>query len=106
MSEIFITFRTNKLEKLCNNKKEAIKEYGLKVGSKLIQRKLELEAFSNLQKVPVNLPWRREKLKGFEDRWSIRVEQEYRIEIQALDLNDDLSKIENIKILEVSKHYE
>ena len=56
--------------------------------------------------IPSNLPYRREKLTNYKDRWSVRVDNTFRIEFIAVDLNDDLKKIEIIKIVEVSKHYE
>ena len=56
--------------------------------------------------VPSSLPWRREKLTGYENRWSVRVESNFRIEFKTLDFNKDLRLIEKIEILEVSKHYE
>ena len=107
-SEVFtinIAYRTKKLEKICNNSNEAKKELGDRAGKKLIQRIRELKAFENLNKVPSSLPWRREKLTGFEDMWSVRVDSNYRIEFKAIDLNEDLRLIEQIKIMEVSKHY-
>ena len=105
MLKIYITYRTKKLEKLCNNIKEARKEIGDRPGKKLIQRIAELKAFTNLKMVPTFLPWRREKLVNEKDMWSIRIDSNFRIEFIALDINEDLRLIENIKIMEVSKHY-
>ena len=105
MLKIYITYRTKKLEKLCNNIKEARKEIGDRTGNKLIQRITELKAFTNLQMVPAFLPWRREKLVNEKDMWSIRIDSNFRIEFMALDINEDLRLIEHIKIMEVSKHY-
>ena len=106
VSKIFITYRTKKLEKLCNSKRDANREYGTKVGSKLIKRRTELEAFPNLQMIPSNLPFRREKLTGKENVWLVRIDQEFRIEFKVLDKNDDLRLVKSIEIVEVSKHYE
>lgn len=105
MLKIYITYRTKKLEKLCNNIKEARKEIGDRTGKKLIQRITELKAFTNLQMIPSFLPWRREKLVNEKDMWSIRIDSNFRIEFMALDINEDLRLIEHIKIMEVSKHY-
>ena len=66
----------------------------------------DLESFDNLNLVPTNLPFRREKLTNKKDIWSVRVNDEFRIEFKAIDANSDLRLIKNIKILEVSKHYE
>lgn len=106
MEIINISYRTNKIKKICNNIKEAKKELGDKAGKNLILRITQLKAFGNLQMVPSSLPWRREKLTNYSDRWSIRIDSNYRIEFIAIDLDEDISKIENIKIMEVSKHYE
>ena len=105
METINITYKNKKLDKLCNNIKEARRQLGDKAGKNLILRITQLIALKNLQMVPTSLPWRREKLVNYEDRWSIRIDSNYRLEFIALDLNEDLRLIENIKIMEVSKHY-
>lgn len=106
MVTIEITYRTKKLEKICTSIKEAKKELGDKAGRNLILRITQLKAFSNLYMVPSNLPFRREKLTNFENRWSIRIDSNFRIEFIAMDLNEDLRLIKKIKIMEVSKHYD
>ena len=68
-------------------------------------RIVELEAFENLQMVPTTLAWRREKLVNSDDRWSIRIDSNFRLEFIALDINENLAEIKNLKIMEVSKHY-
>ena len=105
MFTIDITYKNNKLEKLCNNIKEARKEFGDNAGKNLVLRITQLYAFPNLQAVPSFLPWRREKLAGDKNRWSIRIDSDFRIEFEALDINENLAMIEKIKIVEVSKHY-
>ena len=105
MFQIYITYRTKKLEKLCTNIKEARIQLGDKAGNNLIKRITELEAFKNLQMVPSSLPWRREKLTNHEDMWSIRIDSNFRLELKTIDINEDLRMIEKIKIMEVSKHY-
>ena len=105
MSIIEIQYRTKKLKKICTNLKEAKKEIGDKAGKNLILRIAQLEAFENLQMVPTSLPWRREKLVNSDDRWSIRIDSNFRLEFIALDINENLSEIKNLKIMEVSKHY-
>lgn len=102
---IYISYRNKKIEKLCNNIKESKKQLGDKAGKNLILRITQLEAFKNLQMVPTSLPWRREKLTNYEDRWSIRIDSNFRLEFIAIDINQNLSLIEHIKIMEVSKHY-
>lgn len=71
----------------------------------MILRIVQLEAFENLQMVPISLPWRREKLINSDNRWSIRIDSNFRLEFIALDINENLSEIKNLKIMEVSKHY-
>lgn len=66
----------------------------------------QIEAFDNLQMIPTSLPWRREKQTNYENRWSIRVDGNFRIEFIALDIEEDLKLIKKIEIVEVSKHYE
>lgn len=105
METINICYRNKKLDKLCNDIKEARKQLGDKAGKNLILRITQLKAFKNLQMVPTSLPWRREKLVNNEDRWSIRIDSNFRLEFIALDINGDIRLIENIKIMEVSKHY-
>lgn len=104
--KIYITYRNKKLQKLCTNIKQAKKELGDKAGKNLVLRITQMEAFSNLQMVPSSLPYRREKLTNYENRWSVRIDGNFRIEFKAIDLNEDLRLIEKIEIMEVSKHYE
>lgn len=91
---------------MCNSVKDAKKQIGDKAGKNLILRITQLSAFENLQLVPTFLPWRREKLTNYEDRWSIRIDSNFRLEFIALDNNSQISLIKNIEIVEVSKHYE
>ena len=67
----------------------------------LEEQKLYEEANNN----DANLVTGNIKLVNEKDMWSIRIDSNFRIEFIALDINEDLRLIENIKIMEVSKHY-
>lgn len=72
------------------------------------QRILELEAFENLNDVPINKPLRRHKLGGkLKDNFAISVTNQYRLIFRPYNSKEiDLKKINKIEIMEVSKHYE
>ncbi len=91
---------------MCTTTKDAVRVLGSDAGKRLIQRIEELKYFNNLFLIPSCLPWRREKLEGYKDRWSVRVDKWWRIEFKAINLNEDLRLITEIKIMEVSNHYE
>jgi proteic killer suppression protein len=103
---IDIEYKNKKREKLCTDAKYAIKQLGSQVSKKLFQRIRELQAFECLGDVPSNLPYRREKLKGKVNLWSIRIDDAYRLIISPIDFNNDIRKIKIIEIEEVSNHYE
>ena len=99
---INISYRTKKLEKICQSLKEAQKQLGTKVGKNLILRIKQLKAFANLQMVPTSLPWRREKLTNYRDRWTIRIDSNFRLEFIALDINQNLNLIDKLIIIKMS----
>lgn len=103
---IEIEYKNSKIQKLCTDIKRCTKEYGPEVARKLFLRMEQLKAFECLAFIPVTLPWRREKLEGYDDLWSIRIDYSYRLIIKAVNLNADLRKITIISIEEVSNHYE
>lgn len=106
MITIDIEYKTKKVEKICTDADYAVKQLGSQVTRKLFQRIRELRAFECLADVPSNLPHRREKLKGEENLWSIRIDIAYRLIISPIDFKDDIRKIKIIRIEEVSNHYE
>ena len=106
MITIDIEYKTKKVEKICSDTNYAVKQLGSQVTKKLFQRIRELRAFECLADVPPSLPYRREKLKGEENLWSIRIGIAYRLIISPIDFNDDIRKIKIIRIEEVSNHYE
>lgn len=106
-----LTYKTNKLYNLCelvSNNKNVVKLYGSQVGQKLPLRIEQLKNFSSLSDVPLFLPFRRHKLEGnYKDCYAINITNQYRLIFKPLNLEImDLSKITDIEILEVSKHYE
>lgn len=88
--------------------KELLKKYGSEVAKKLPQRIVQLEAFCNLNDVPITKPFRRHKLEGDKkDYFAINITDKYRLIFRPEDIEEkDLKKIEVIEIVEVSKHYE
>lgn len=58
-----ISFKDEKIQKVCNIKKEAIKKYGPETAKKLRQRLENLRAASNLEMM-LSLPGRCHELKG------------------------------------------
>lgn len=106
MITIDIEYKTKKVEKICTDANYAVKQLGSQVTRKLFQRIRELRAFECLGDVTSNLPYRREKLKGEENLWSIRIDIAYRLIISPIDFKDDIRKIKIIRIEEVSNHYE
>lgn len=111
--EMELTYKNDKLRYLCENpkyKNELIKKYGVEVANKLPLRINMLKAFDNLNDVPASLPFRRHKLTGkYKDFFAINITQQYRLIFKQNENNiviSDLRLIKDIKVMEVSKHYE
>ena len=108
-----LTYKNEKLRNLCENpkyNKELIKKYGIEVAKRLPQRINELKSFNSLSDIPTNPPFRRHKLSGDRDgQFAINITNQYRLIFRQKDNNilvEDLRKIKEIEIMEVSKHYE
>ncbi len=108
-----LTYKDEKLKNICENpnyNKELIKKYGIEVAKKLPQRINELKSFNSLKDVPINPPFRRHKLSGNrKNQFAIVITNQYRLIFRQKDNNiliEDLNKIKEIEIMEVSKHYE
>ena len=108
-----LTYKNDKLQKLCegaNYNKELVKKYGVEVAKKLPKRIKELKAFNSLNDVPTSLPYRRHKLSGdLKERFAVNITGQYRLIFRQKENNiiiEDLRKIKEIEIMEVSKHYE
>lgn len=108
-----LSYKTDKLQKLCediNYNKELVKKYGPDVAEKLPKRIKELKAFNSLNDVPTSLPYRRHKLSGnLNGMFVVNITGQYRLIFRQKENNiiiEDLRKIKEIEIMEVSKHYE
>lgn len=108
-----LTYKTEKLRNLCENpkyNKDLVKNYGVEVAKKLPQRIKELKAFNCLNDVPSTLPFRRHKLSGdLKNYFAVNINKQYRLIFRQKENNiiiEDLKKIKDIEIMEVSKHYE
>ena len=108
-----LTYKNEKLKKMCENpthNKELVKKYGSEVAKKLPRRIAELKSFDSLNDVPTSLSHRRHKLSGdLKECYAINITGQYRLIFRQKDNNivvDDLRKIKEIEIMEVSKHYE
>lgn len=108
-----LTYKNEKLKKMCENpvhNKELVKKYGFEVAKKLPRRIAELKSFDSLNDVPTSLPHRRHKLSGdLKECYAINITGQYRLIFRQKDNNiivEDLRKIKEIEIMEVSKHYE
>ena len=108
-----LTYKNEKLKELCVNpkyNKELVKKYGTDVAKKLPQRIKELEAFNSLNDIPTFPPFRRHKLSGnIDGEFAINITNQYRLIFRQKENNiiiEDLRKIKEIEIMEVSKHYE
>ena len=82
----------------------------MEVSKKLPRRILELKSFDSLNDVPTSLPHRRHKLSGdLKGCYAINITGQYRLIFRQKNNNiiiEDLRKIKEIEIMEVSKHYE
>ena len=108
-----LTYKNDKLKKLCEDKnynKELVKKYGVDVANKLPRRIKELKAFNSLNDVPTSFPYRRHKLSGdLKEHFAVNITLQYRLIFRPKENNiiiEDLRKIKEIEIMEVSKHYE
>lgn len=108
-----LTYKNEKLKELCVNpkyNKELVKKYGSDVAKNLPQRIKQLEAFNSLNDIPITPPFRRHKLSGDrEGEFAINITNQYRLIFRQKENNiiiEDLRKIKEIEIMEVSKHYE
>jgi len=103
-----IEYKSKKVEKVCNNLKEATKKYGKKVAKKLQLRLMQIQALDNLEQVPTSPPFRRHKLNGNKAGYfAINITESYRLLIKASDGDDeDISTITVVCVEEVSNHYD
>ena len=110
-----IKYRTKKLENECTNIKVASKQYGDKSARRIIMILYGIDAAERLCDLSPLPPMRCHRLKGeLKQLLAIDLEQPNRLILKAIDekgnfLNLDkvkFSQICNVKIMEVSKHYD
>lgn len=99
----------------CNNKKlikvyesgKPTKKFRLSQGiiDKFLMRVDALEAADSIHDLWQHPALNFEKLQGYEHRFSIRLNLQYRLEIEIEWINDEKT-IGNIELLDISKHYE
>ena len=106
MRNIEILYKNKKIERLCTDNKYATKELGKDISRTLMRRIEEIKAFKRFIDIPSGKPWKREKINKNENRWSLRVNDQYRIELTIDEDNIDINEIEMVKIERVSNHYE
>lgn len=108
-----IRFRSKKLEKTFNSKKELQREFGPDQAAKIMTRMKTLEAAANLAEVPTQKPDRRHQLKGQrKEQFAVDVRQPFRLIFQSLNplvfLGNgaiDLTKVTGILILGVEDYH-
>lgn len=105
MRTIEIYYRNKKVEKICTDEKYATKELGKDISRTLRRRIAEIRAFKKFGEIPAGKPWKKEKIDRNQNRWSLRVNDTYRIEF-TIEEKVKLEDIEEIIIERVSNHYE
>lgn len=105
-----ISFRTNKLEKICSQEKVMEKELGTEMSNKLKQRLMELKAATTLSDISYLPPARCHELKGDRNgQFSVNLKQPYRLifipvdslSSQKIKGSMDKSQVTAIKIIEI-----
>lgn len=109
-----LTYKSKQLQNMCEApcfSKELVKRYGVDVAKKLPQKIQELKSFEVLSDVPTNPPFRRHKLTGNRNGcFAIDITKQYRLIFKVTNddtiIIEELNKIKEIMIVEISKHYE
>ncbi len=112
-----VLYKSKKIEKLCNDERKLISEYGKEVATKLIAVINLLESAYNLKDILAFTQYRLHLLKGkYDGLFSMRLGSTtgFRLIIMPLDENENIVKNStnvytitvNVEIVEVSKHYE
>ncbi|MCI5220578.1 MAG: killer suppression protein [Candidatus Electrothrix sp. LOE2] len=106
-----IYFKTKKLQKICSEKKIAVKELGAKRAQKLMQRMMELSAAESLLDISIYPPARCHELSGDrKGQLSVDLGHPYRLLFISADdqvpkKNDgglDRTAISSIEIIEIA----
>ena len=110
---MLLTYKSKKLQNICEDpkyNKDLVKNYGIEVSRKLPQRISELKSFNSIGDIPTSPPFRRHKLYGDRDgQFAITIVGQYRLIFKQINddiIIEDLKEINEIEIMEVSKHYE
>ncbi len=109
-----VSFKTRKLAKTLNSKKETVREFGLKLGRSIMRRLAFLEATNCLEDVPITPPFRRHELKqNRKGQFAVDLDHPFRlifkpshnpIPVKA-DGGIDLKRIIAVTILEVEDYH-
>lgn len=105
-----IEYKTNKLEKICNDIYKARKEYGKMSGDLLLQRMSEFDAAISLLDISYNRANGFHKLKGKRsNEFAVYLQHPYRlvfspVMVEDVDIND-LDSIRIIRIEEVTDYH-
>jgi proteic killer suppression protein len=110
---MIIEFSNRRIERICLDKEQARKKYGMEIAKKLILRLNQLQAFDNLKQVPHTRPFRRHKLKGkYDGCFAVDIVSGYRLIFKPVTDNGinvdemNMSKINRILILEVKDYHD
>lgn len=111
ISQMEIYFKTKRLAKICNNKKEAIKKHGTRMANILQQRMFELKAAKSLHDISKLPPARCHQLSGNRNN-QLSVDLEHPFRLLFIPANEplpllsdggfDLKKITEIEIIEIT----
>lgn len=104
--KIEIYYKNKKVQKICTDENYATKELGKDISRILRRRIVEIKAFERFGDIPAGKPWKKEKIDKIKNRWSLRVNNKYRIEFTIEEKDVKLEDIEEIMIERVSNHYE
>ncbi|MFZ5968393.1 MAG: plasmid maintenance system killer protein [Bacillota bacterium] len=109
---LYIEYRNNKLEKMCNDIKKATRELGSVSGNKLLQRVAEIKAAPSLDVMVRFRIGRCHALEGnLKGKYALDLEHPYRLIIEPVITEDpcsgsmDLSQITIVQIMEVRDYH-
>lgn len=114
MFQMIITFKTKKLKRIFDSKRNILKVYGEVRGKTLINRMVVLRAATCLKEVPVKKPDRRHKLShNRKGQFAVDITGNYRLVFEPnnnplplrKDGGLDIKRITEIKILEVEDYH-
>ncbi len=100
-----IRFKSNKLKKACEDPRVAQKEFGKGMGSRLLQRVIELDRAKSLKDISKIPAARLHRLEGSRsDEYAVDLAHPFRLVLKPiLDDDGDINKLELIKIISVEE---